>query len=250
MVAGGLRAVLTCVDPKQLAADFAGRHFDSELLAALPPSVDPCGERGEFHTFAYDGPMFARPVPVRVGERLERDGFVFADLLAPDRVRIRDYAAESDAPALRACYIELQEFERALEPDLPPGEETADAYLALLFDRCARYRGRIFVAEREGRVIGFSGVQAAMPPDEPDEPQEPYAFVSDLVVLPEARREGTGRALLARAEQFARGEGARVLLLGVLARNAGARALYRDEGFRERFLFLEKTLRPAGRRDT
>jgi len=81
MVAAGLRARLTCVDPKQLPKSFAGRDFDAALLADLPASVDPCGERGEFHTFAYAGPMFRRPVPVRSGEIVERDGFVFADLL-------------------------------------------------------------------------------------------------------------------------------------------------------------------------
>jgi uncharacterized protein (TIGR00290 family) len=81
MVAAGLRARLTCVDPKQLPASFAGREFDAALLGDLPKSVDPCGERGEFHTFAYDGPMFRLPVPVRSGEIVERDGFVFADLL-------------------------------------------------------------------------------------------------------------------------------------------------------------------------
>lgn len=81
MIDGGLRARLTCVDPKQLAASFVGREFDESLLAALPASVDPCGERGEFHSFAYAGPMFARPVPVRLGEIVERDGFAFADLL-------------------------------------------------------------------------------------------------------------------------------------------------------------------------
>jgi uncharacterized protein (TIGR00290 family) len=80
MIAGGLRARLTCVDPKQLAASFAGREFDAALLADLPPSVDPCGERGEFHSFAYAGPMFRAPVAVRLGEIVERDGFVFADL--------------------------------------------------------------------------------------------------------------------------------------------------------------------------
>jgi diphthamide synthase (EF-2-diphthine--ammonia ligase) len=81
MVAGGLRARLTCVDPKQLAPAFVGREFDGALLDELPAGVDPCGERGEFHTFAYDGPMFRRPVPVRLGEKVERDGFAFADLL-------------------------------------------------------------------------------------------------------------------------------------------------------------------------
>jgi diphthamide synthase (EF-2-diphthine--ammonia ligase) len=82
MIAGGLRARLTCVDPKQLDARFAGREFDSALISELPNGVDPCGEHGEFHTFSYDGPMFNRPVPVRNGEVVTRDGFVFADLLA------------------------------------------------------------------------------------------------------------------------------------------------------------------------
>jgi uncharacterized protein (TIGR00290 family) len=81
MIAGGLRARLTCVDPKQLAGSFAGREFDDALLAELPEGVDPCGERGEFHTFAYDGPMFRAPVAVRSGDVVERDGFVFADLV-------------------------------------------------------------------------------------------------------------------------------------------------------------------------
>src|SRR5262249_44567263 len=81
MVAGGLKAYLTCVDPKQLPAHFAGRAFDRALLRELPPNVDPCGERGEFHSFAYGGPMFRAPISVRVGEVVERDGFAFADLL-------------------------------------------------------------------------------------------------------------------------------------------------------------------------
>ncbi len=81
MIAGGLRARLTCVDPRNLDARFAGRDFDEALLAELPAAVDPCGERGEFHTFAYDGPMFARPVSIRSGEVVTRDGFVFADLV-------------------------------------------------------------------------------------------------------------------------------------------------------------------------
>jgi uncharacterized protein (TIGR00290 family) len=81
MIAGGLRAVLTCVDPRQLPARFAGRDFDAAFLADLPDGVDPCGERGEFHTFAWDGPMLSRPVAAKPGEVVERDGFVFADLL-------------------------------------------------------------------------------------------------------------------------------------------------------------------------
>lgn len=81
MVGEGLKATLTCVDPRALDAGFAGRDFDLQLLADLPPGVDPCGERGEFHSFAWDGPMFRHPVPAARGEVVERDGFVFADLV-------------------------------------------------------------------------------------------------------------------------------------------------------------------------
>lgn len=80
MIGSGLRAKLTCVDPKVLDANFAGREFDERLLADLPPGVDPCGERGEFHSFAYAGPMFARPLDISVGETVVRDGFVFTDV--------------------------------------------------------------------------------------------------------------------------------------------------------------------------
>ena len=81
MVDQGVRATITCVDPRQLPSSFAGRAFDHELLADLPERVDPCGENGEFHTFVADGPGFAAPLEVRVGEVVERDGFVFADVL-------------------------------------------------------------------------------------------------------------------------------------------------------------------------
>ena len=81
MVALGQKAVLTCVDPRVAPRELAGRAFDAALLAELPASVDPCGERGEFHSFAWDGPPFRHPVPVEVGEVVERDGFVFADLV-------------------------------------------------------------------------------------------------------------------------------------------------------------------------
>ncbi len=81
MIAQGLREVITCVDPAQAPAELAGRWYDEELLRGLPAGVDPCGERGEFHTFVVDGPGFATSLDVVVGEITERDGFVFADLL-------------------------------------------------------------------------------------------------------------------------------------------------------------------------
>ena len=79
MIAAGLRARLSCVDTKQLPAAFAGREFDETFLRDLPPEADPCGERGEFHTCVYAGPMFTSPLPLETGEIVDRDGFVFAD---------------------------------------------------------------------------------------------------------------------------------------------------------------------------
>src|SRR5262245_23492163 len=96
MIDSGLRARLTCIDPRALPADCAGRDFDRALLSALPSGVDPCGENGEFHTFAWAGPMFSREVPVRTGEIVERAGFVFADLIPdPDASRSGAFAGVS-----------------------------------------------------------------------------------------------------------------------------------------------------------
>lgn len=79
MLAGGLRACLTCVDPRVLPAEFAGRELTAALLESMPTGIDPCGENGEFHSFVFDGPMFAYPLDIEMGEIVTRDGFVFAD---------------------------------------------------------------------------------------------------------------------------------------------------------------------------
>lgn len=85
MLAGGLCATVVCVDPRRLAPSFAGRTFDERFLEDLPPDVDPCGENGEFHTCVTAGPMFEAPLDVRPGRVVEREGFVFADLLCGAR---------------------------------------------------------------------------------------------------------------------------------------------------------------------
>jgi uncharacterized protein (TIGR00290 family) len=81
MIAADLKAKLTCVDPAKLQKTFAGRDYDLRLLEALPPAIDPCGENGEFHTFVYSAPVFSSPISVQTGEIVERDGFIFADVL-------------------------------------------------------------------------------------------------------------------------------------------------------------------------
>ncbi len=81
MIEAGVRARLTCVDPRKLDGSFAGREFDHRLLDLLPKNIDPCGENGEFHTFVYDSPVFSRPIEIESGIVVERDGFVFADVM-------------------------------------------------------------------------------------------------------------------------------------------------------------------------
>jgi ribosomal protein S18 acetylase RimI-like enzyme len=154
---------------------------------------------------------------------------------------IRDYEPDRDRRRLRSCVVELQDFERGLEPALPKGEAMADRYLAYMLERCAGAAGRIFVAEEDGVVVGFVGVLARVVP-EPDEAQA-YAYVSDLVVLPAYRRRGIGRALLERAEAYARREGAGTLRVGVLAKNEAAGRIYRSIGFSDYTIHLNKPLR-------
>jgi uncharacterized protein (TIGR00290 family) len=81
MIAIGLGATITCIDPRKLDRSFVGRSFAATFLADLPDGVDPCGENGEFHSFAWAGPMFAKPISITAGEVVERDGFVFADVV-------------------------------------------------------------------------------------------------------------------------------------------------------------------------
>jgi uncharacterized protein (TIGR00290 family) len=89
MLAGGLRARITCVDTKQLPASFAGREFDGNFLHDLPPQIDPCGENGEFHTCVYAGPMFDKPIPLKAGEIVTRENFSYADFLLPEPTATR-----------------------------------------------------------------------------------------------------------------------------------------------------------------
>ena len=81
MLLSGLRARLSCVDPKQIGGQFAGREYDEQLLAELPATADPCGENGEFHTFVYAGPMLRNQIGITNGETVIRDGFVYTDLM-------------------------------------------------------------------------------------------------------------------------------------------------------------------------
>ena len=161
------------------------------------------------------------------------------------RPLIRPYDPPRDAGALRTLNVAQQDFSRSLEPSWPPGEKAADDYIRFLHREVAVHDGAIFMAEIDGAVVGFICVVAAMPPGAPDDPAT-YAWVHDVFVLPERRRQGVATALLSAAEQFVRARGARELRLGVINRNAGARALYERTGFRDYVRVLTKPLGADG----
>jgi ribosomal protein S18 acetylase RimI-like enzyme len=156
-------------------------------------------------------------------------------------VIIRDYNPAADYPALHACFVELQAWEQSLEPALPAPEDAADPYLAEIFRNCVESSGRIFLAETDGALVGFVCVLAKALPSA-DEGIEPYAYISDLVVRAAYRGRGIGRALMVRAESFAREMGAGKLKVGVLVRNETAHAFYRGGGFRDYTVQLVKPL--------
>lgn len=158
---------------------------------------------------------------------------------------IREYQPEQDTPSLRACIVELQDFERRIEPALPPGIVMADAYLAYLLERCSEHQGKVFVATVERQVVGFVCIWTRVQPTELDEPPTEYAYISDLLVRAPFRQHGLGRALLKRAEDYAREQKAVQIRIGVLAQNLIAKQLYLEVGFTERRIELSKDLRGA-----
>ena len=159
-------------------------------------------------------------------------------------MRIRDYRPGEDLAAVRTCLIELQEYERALDPRVPPGAAIADGYLDGLFRRCVSQEGQIFVAEVESGVVGFVSVLTDCRSDAPDDDSTPFAYVDDLVVLPAHRGRGYGRALLSRAEACAAARGRSTLRLRVKGDNRAARGLYARAGYLEYEVELEKRLSP------
>jgi ribosomal protein S18 acetylase RimI-like enzyme len=158
------------------------------------------------------------------------------------RSNIREYQPECDAQGVRECFIELQNFERSLEPELPEGHVTADAYLAAMFAHGEESAGKVFVAEVDGAVIGFVSVWAKVRPTEPGEPPIEYAYISDLVVLPAYRGHRLGHALMQRAEEYVSEQGTTIVKIGVLAKNTGAKQLYNELGFTDYHVQLVKRL--------
>lgn len=157
---------------------------------------------------------------------------------------IRPYQPADQAQAER-CIIELQDFERAFEPDRVEGKTIAQRYLDYLLTTCQTKTGRLFVAEADGQVVGLVCVWLEREPEFFLTTLAGYAYISDLVVLPAYRRRGIGAALLHQAEAYALERGATALRIGVLAKNNAAHAAYHKAGFRDYEISLLKPLPPG-----
>jgi len=153
---------------------------------------------------------------------------------------IREYRA-GDVREVEQCLAELQDFSKLIFPNVAAGTIAPD-YLRHLLSRCAETNGKIFVVESVGRVVGMVCVFANVKSDAADEERYEYAYVSDLLILPDHRGKGLGRALLKRSEEYARSQGASLFRLNVLARNTVARSLYLGCGFDELVVTMQKTL--------
>jgi ribosomal protein S18 acetylase RimI-like enzyme len=159
-------------------------------------------------------------------------------------ILIREYRSE-DEQQVEECFIELQEFERRIEPRRVEGKLVAKKYLQHMFEKCAQTQGKIFVLDDNKRIAGFVSVWAKMKVNGLINEESEVAYISDLIVMANYRGQGWGRALLQRAEDYARTQGVMMLGIGVLAENTGARKLYNDFGFRENQIEFLKPLKAS-----
>jgi ribosomal protein S18 acetylase RimI-like enzyme len=157
---------------------------------------------------------------------------------------IREYRPE-DEQQVEECFVELQEFERRIEPRRIEGSLVAKKYLQYMFQRCSQTQGKVFVLDDHNRIAGFISVWAKMKTNGLVNEESEVAYISDLIVVAAYRGQGWGRALLQRAEDYALSQGATMLSLGVLAENRGARKLYNDFGFRENQVEFVKPLKAS-----
>jgi ribosomal protein S18 acetylase RimI-like enzyme len=155
---------------------------------------------------------------------------------------IRDYDDELDRNNIRVCLIELQEFERRIDPRMPPGEEIADAYFSEMKQNCCEYLGKIMVAYDNREIAGYVTLLTKVRSDDIDDGNLEHGLITDLVVRKMYRGHGFGRSLISAAETFAKANNVRWLRLSVLARNTVARNLYTSFGFSELYVEYEKDL--------
>lgn len=158
------------------------------------------------------------------------------------KFEIKEFEERLHLYAVRECLIELQDFERELDPRMPPGAQIDKAYVTEMRKRCETSDGQILVVEVGDDVAGYATVLSKVQSEDIDDGDLEYALISDLIVKNEFRGQGIGRALMQRAERFAVAKGAQSLRIGVLAANTSAHKLYTESGFSEVYVELEKPL--------
>lgn len=157
-------------------------------------------------------------------------------------MRIRDFEVDVDTDALRACVVELQDFERDLDQRMPTGRDIVDEYVPQMLDRCTKHHGKIIVAELDSEIAGYVSVWTRVQSEELEDGHFEYGLVADLAVRAKFRNRGIGRRLLESAEEYARVCDVKWLRVGVLSGNSAARELYNSLGFGELYIQLEKRL--------
>jgi len=155
---------------------------------------------------------------------------------------IQDFDEVAHLKGIQVCIIELQDFERTLDPRLPSGAEIVDDYIPHMLSRCIQCNGKVFVAEVDEEIAGFAMVLTKVQSAEIEEGDTEYGLVSDLVVASKFRRQGIGTKLLEAAESYAKSNDVRWLRIGVHAGNHSADKLYDSMGFKKLYLEREKDL--------
>jgi GNAT superfamily N-acetyltransferase len=156
--------------------------------------------------------------------------------------RIRPFNKTADLAQLRACVVELQEFERKLDSRMPGGEEIADDYIVEMLHRCRDCEGEVLVADADGELAGYVTILNRVQSDDLDDGDIEFGLIADLVVRQDFRGQGLGKDLMRAAENFAGENGVQWLRISVMAANQGARQLYASLGFDEIYIELEKEL--------
>ena len=157
-------------------------------------------------------------------------------------MNIRPYRSDTDGEQLRACVIELQDFERELDPRMPPGEEIVDDYIVAMLFRCRMCDGQVLVADSNGELAGYVTILNRVQSDDLDDGNLEFGLIADLLVRKDYRGQGLGKELMAAAESFAKEHGVRWLRISVMSENSAARSLYASSGFAEIYAELEKEL--------
>ena len=162
--------------------------------------------------------------------------------MASSNMSIRRFSGDTDRAQVRACLIELQDFERQIDPRMPSGEDIAEAYIPDMLQRCIDSAGAILVAEIDRLVVGYVTILTKVSSDEIGAGDHEFGLITDVVVLREHRGKGLGKALLQAAETYAKENGVKWLRIGALAPNKSATTLYSSMGFSELYVELEKDL--------